>query len=354
LDLKIWDWRYKIGISKNVYNVVNEYVDILGFEDKIKYKYLMSFFSDIVSLDVILDLISSNDFKTVDKSDFYSIYELKLKILHIPDLLKNYYIKKCDDVINEKPNFKDFIEELYNTACNKSPAEINLKKFYKKLYENDFERVMKIINDIKKPNYKKTTKSIDPENIYEFLNKILTDVTNNKDTIERFGKFDYEIDDFEIQIKEGIGFAEWWNKELINGERDILILYKNVDSLNVDDFIHTIYHEVYPGHGHFYNLLRKKGFKNFDYGDFELIEGWATYAEWKAVDSNYAKLLQYRGSEFLKNSFSDCDFMDRTVCLYENKIKNGYSINEVVNSVLYFNQYPGFLEGYYLGGFLNI
>jgi len=43
---------------------------------------------------------------------------------------------------------------------------------------------------------------------------------------------------------------------------------------------------------------------NFDFGNLELIEGWATYFEWNTVDNGYSKLLKFRGAEYLKMSFS--------------------------------------------------
>lgn len=129
-------------------------------------------------------------------------------------------------------------------------------------------------------------------------------------------------------------------------------MYDNKDALNRDDFEYTIYHEIYPGHGQFYNYARMNSttIPKFDHGAMSLIEGWATYCEWNVKDTSYSRSLKERGKEFLDISIlKSIGCKDKIELIYNRNIKRGYTKEQAINSVLYFSQYPGFLESYYLG-----
>ena len=90
---------------------------------------------------------------------------------------------------------------------------------------------------------------INDKDIINNLNYYLSRISENKAIEKFFGK--NEVFDYDVKIENSLGYAEWWDRDLLDRTKDLLILYANKDSLNIDDFEHIIYHEIYPGHGYF-------------------------------------------------------------------------------------------------------
>ena len=97
-------------------------------------------------------------------------------------------------------------------------------------------------------------KKIKTENIMNDYLRIFNGFINNSLLQEKFG-VSMVNNNFAIEVENGNGFAEWWDRGLTNTQSDKLVIHKNLDSLNSNDFSYTILHEVYPGHGHFYNMV---------------------------------------------------------------------------------------------------
>jgi hypothetical protein len=152
---------------------------------------------------------------------------------------------------------------------------------------------------------------------------------------------------FQVEVVTGSGFGEYWPQELIDADRDRLVLFMNDDSRKLRNFLTTLRHEVYPGHGHFYKKMRQRRPKFFDHGAMALIEGWATWSEWGVAGDEFGKYT--RATRMRSLRYFDRSDVALGRDLAAGTIENGYSEGAARASVKYFFQYPGFGYSYTLG-----
>lgn len=347
--LNIWDWKYKIFLSDLVLEKVIDFTRYLNSEEKNIYKALIDFYSSFYSFDALLDIMLKEK-KNAGK--YLKISRLNInKAIEIPILLEDYYKQKIKKCFQNDKDIELELMKLLAMIIDKSNYCMQTKDIQKVIFGKHYNKIEKTIleNDaIIDKNM--GNKSIEIKDAKSYVNKLIADLNKNKKITTDFG--DYTPSEYDICVIKGVGFAEWWDRDLINSDKDKLVLYDNKDLLKKNDFEYTVYHEVYPGHGLFYNFVRanKTTIPNFDHGAMSLVEGWATFAEWNVKESQYTKILRNRAREFLSLSiFEKIDNKERIKRIYNNKIKSGYTKEQAINSVLYFTQYPGFMESYYMG-----
>lgn len=346
MNLDIWDWRYRISFLPEVFEKVATFSKKLERTEKGIFDTFIEFYREFSSFDMILNYLMESKWTSWSNTGIIKFEQLENKLLPISERLKNYYKNKCEECKKINLGLSDFIDELYNSASSKSPAVIDTEELFKEVTGKYFKEAKKIIDSSQPVEYQRNRVNMDKNHLVDELNEYINRVSNPE--MEKFfGK--NSVDDYDIEIKNDIGYAEWWNREALDRKKDKLILFVNDDSLNRDDFEYTIYHEIYPGHGHFYNYLRSNVGKYCDYGAIMLIEGWATYCEWAVKASDYSEILKSRGIQFLKTSFSNESSSNKIEKLCNSRIKSGYSESEALYTALHYDQYPGFLESYYMG-----
>lgn len=338
--LNIWDWRYQIFFHKEICKKVDTFKKSLTSTEQNIYEEIIQYYLSLYSISNLLDAVESHS----ENANEYILYAKKNidKILYTPNIIEESICARIESLENRLQ--KDFLDIL-NKSKNQTP-NFNIMDLYislfgenfmdkcKLLFHNDYifetldHGVNMSLNDIK-------------ESFYNFYNKTI----KNEMLIENYGVS--KVSNFDIKVKKNIGFAEWWDKSLADQAQDLLILYDNSDLKSANDFTYTIIHEVYPGHGHFYNYILKDDII-FDHGAIALIEGWATFAEWHTLPSKYAKQIRNNAICFLKESLIE-NVDDKAEKIYNRKISQGYSKKEAVRTVLYSTQYIGFIESYYLG-----
>lgn len=345
--LDIWDWKYKLLLSESTFEKVSTFIKDLKSDEKNIYKSIIEFYSSFYSFDVLLNLLSEQG---ADRKKIMSLAtKNREKAIKVPTLLKNYYIEKIKTI-----NVKDiYIEEelkyLLSSIIDDNTSCIKTDKIQNVIFGKYYPEIKKSIL-INNPISEKNKDLINVKDIKAYTEQLLSSIKKDKEVVSNFGKC--LIGEYDINVIKAIGFAEWWDKDLTNENKDLLVLYDNKDALNRDDFEYTIYHEIYPGHGQFYNYARMNSttIPKFDHGAMSLIEGWATYCEWNVKDTSYSRSLKERGKEFLDISIlKSIGCKDKIELIYNRNIKRGYTKEQAINSVLYFSQYPGFLESYYLG-----
>lgn len=179
-----------------------------------------------------------------------------------------------------------------------------------------------------------------------FVEQEMKKLTTDKKIIGRFGCC--SLDTYDTEMSNDTGYAEWWDRELLGGERDKLVLFTNSDSMFINDLKYTLIHEIFPGHGHFYHCLAHNSGHLFDHGAMALIEGWATYVEWNTVPSAYIQQIRQNGCAYLASCFSHTgDALAQSIL--DRKRALGFSDAESFRTITYATQYIGFLESYYMG-----
>ena len=340
-NILVWDWKYRIFFDEKIQSQVNNFIDCLQGDEQIIYNKIKNYFLSFYSLSILIDAIKSNP----QKAQEFIVYALMKKdnLIKTPKILCQSIaddIKKLDISEDSKSSISNLLE--YSVDCG---LEINYIDICKTIFGDWFslmiEEVMKI-TELQKLDHGEKLSVQDVSQLYQTFYKQLLEsaLLNNK-----FGSC--TIGSYETRIENGVGFAEWWDRELLQSKEDLLVLYTNVDSLNSNDLFYTIIHEMYPGHGHFYNAITHSGHL-VDHGAMSIIEGWATYVEWNSIESDYAKKCRNNALYFLKeNAINNVN--ERAERTYQRKIKQGYGESEALRTTQYATQYLGFLESYYYG-----
>src|SRR5690606_3808951 len=149
---------------------------------------------------------------------------------------------------------------------------------------------------------------------------------------------------FELEITSGDGFGEYWPVELRAEPQDALRLFRNPDARWQGVLHLTLIHEVL-GHALFYEFLRRARSPWCDHGAVALIEGWATWAEWRLhparIGPDQATLSWL---ELLDVSAGDAEGAVRQVTR-----RQGYSEARALRSLVSFSQFPAYQLSYVLG-----
>lgn len=352
MNLNIWDWKYRIFFEIDTRNQLDKFIYELSYDEVSVYERIRNFFLSFYSISLLLDAIE-RDMKKETEYIRYA-YENKDKLIYTPRIIIELLKKRIN---SNSFTQKDNLLELLMISQTLNPCLTN-DHYYEMLYG-------KALQDINNKYVDKEFmlmaiehgKKIKTENIMNDYLRIFNGFINNSLLQEKFG-VSMVNNNFAIEVENGNGFAEWWDRGLTNTQSDKLVIHKNLDSLNSNDFSYTILHEVYPGHGHFYNMVAHNEKMSFDHGAMSLIEGWATYVEWHSVVSDYVTQIKNNALIFLQESkIPNLDIrLDR---IYQRKINQHFTKANALQTVIYESQYRGYLESYYMGAlwieyFINV
>ena len=339
--LLVWDWKFKIFFNTALENEVDCFIHKLESDEKRIYMEMKQFYMSFYSMATLLDAISEHPEKT---NEYLEKAEMKKEqLIKTPKLLQGLFEEKvqalqvCEE---EKSRLGELLAFSLMTGYSKNYIEL-CELLYGELYSLMNAEVLSS-NGIRKVDHGEKIEVVEVSSLCrEYYQKL----NGNAELAEKFGHC--AIENYREEIAYGTGFAEWWDRDLIEEDNDLLILYANDDSLNENDLYYTIIHEMYPGHGQFYNVVAH-GDKLVDHGAMSIVEGWATYAEWNTVKSEYISSIRNNALYFLKESL-ERDVNVKAEQIVERKQKQGYSKAEAFRTVEYVTQYIGFIEAYYYG-----
>ncbi len=340
-SILVWNWRYRIFFNSKILADLEEFIESLKDGEKEIYNKIKDFYLGFYSISILLDEIEVSP----DRASDIIPYAQKRRnlLVQTPSMLYSFLRDRIvslniDDA--QKQQLYDLLESSLKTDYCVSYSEIAPFIFGETFYrmECDISRV----SQIEAIDHGEIIPSRRTQALQDDYYKKLK---NDLDLIKRFGAC--PIESYKIQVKPGSGFAEWWDRDLTSDNSDLLIIFTNSDSQNTNDLFYTIVHEMYPGHGFFYNNVAHTG-SLMDHGAMALIEGWATYAEWHAVESDYSKNIRNNSLYFLKE-MKEKDLNKRATKIYNKKLAQGYSETEALRTIDYATQYIGFLDSYYYG-----
>lgn len=346
LNINTWDWRYKVYFSNKIENEVEEYYCRLNKKLQGVYEGLLEFYKSFYTFGILLDSI-----KICDKNNIETIIDYAVKnkrdITYTPEILYKKYLSEINKLIIDN-NYKEVLKDLLSESLNGKIIYDNYKSILPLIFDNIYEDVKRIILSEGEMiiNFDHGSSiDDDPNQVLFQFNEIFKFLKKNNSLISKFGKLC--ISEFDKEVKVGTGYAEWWDESL-TGEKNKLILFSNHDSLYFSDLKYTIIHEVYPGHGHFYSSIKNSKNSRLDHGFLEIIEGWATYAEWNSIESTYIQSIRKNALNLIKNSIQE-DFKNYLKITYNNNKKKCLSEENNINSIINLSQYIGFTESYYWG-----
>lgn len=327
---KEWEWKYKIFFDSELKDSLISFYDQYKEDEKVILRELVDFYSGFFTFQILLDAL--NDDNLINENVIEKAQKNIDKILGLPKSLQDYYL-------NQIMQFEDYESDLkliLSKAIEKEFVNIN-KKVFNIVFGKYFDSLYKHISQISSNgiiDYNK--ENIESNNIKKLYYKLLCSLKENKKIANEYGQM--TNDDYDIILKNEDGFGEWWDKDIYDDyNRNTLILYKNKRSMNKDDFLYTIAHEVYPGHGYFFDRI-KNGNNDIllDSGAMFLIEGYATYVEFHIEITKYSQVLKQRYSKIALDMLEfNCE-----------DTKNSLEKN------IYMTQYIGYMESYYWGAFM--
>lgn len=343
MSLKCWNWRFRIFFDEELLAEVNDFLEQLEPAEKKIYSEIVKFYTGFYSVQILLDNISEQPERSAEYIE--EALRDRKKIIYLPDSLYEYYHKKITD-IHLPDDLKNKLYRILESAKNANSIYEEYLELCKIVYGPSFEKML----EVARREGDKTVavpRSVSVKNeIREVYEELYSKHTQNAELVEKFGES--KLSDFEVSVMPGQAFAEWWDEEIAPQGKDLLVLYQNEDSQYYNDLKYTIYHETYPGHGQFYRTLSDRRSHMFDHGAISIVEGWATYAEWHSEDSDYIRAVRKNALYFL-SLLSTQNFKSVDELLIQNKLKQGYSMDAALQSVVNATQSIGFAESYYYG-----
>lgn len=340
-NIIVWDWKYKIFFDKKVQFQVEKFIAGLQGEEKNIYNKIKDYYLSFYSLSILIDAIKNDPQKTQEFIDY--AWVKKDIVIKTPQIL---YQPLTNDIkkLGIPENSKSFINTLLTYSINYG-QEINYIDVCGTFFGDSFSVMIDEVMKVKKPQKLNHGEKLSAQNVADLYQIFYKQLCKNVCLNDNFGSC--AIISCGTKINNDVGYAEWWDRELLESKEDLLILHTNPESLNSNDLFYTIIHEMYPGHGHFYNTVTHSDHL-VDHGAMSIVEGWATYVEWNSIESDYAKTCRNNALFFLKgNAIGNIN--ERATRTYNQKIEQGYRTIEALRTTRYATQYLGYLESYYYG-----
>lgn len=327
--LKTWNWKYEIFFNPEIKKTVDSFEDKLPTNEKDLFKKQKDFYLSFYTMDLLLEAMDNEDLdkdvtikKALDSLNYCNKLDYRLYDLFVTEIKENYSDYE-----------KDLLEILNHSK--KTNYQINFDNYLlDNINEKDYLKVKEKVNQVSQLEFledHEEAELLTDNNMVDLYEKTMGKLSENIELHQFFGK--PIKSEFDIVVKKSSGYGEWWDKNLYDEYlNDTLVLYEN-NEISKNDFIYTIIHEVYPGHGYFFKKVMENN-QVFDTGAFLLVEGYATYVETNSVKSAYSNNLKIRYAKILKSVF-----------------QNNY--NDLPNSLIReLNQKIGHIESYYFGSFL--
>lgn len=328
-QLKYWDWRYRVFFDAELRDEVRAFIEKLEPQERSLYNELLNFHTRYYSP---LQLSNALYDERLDNATVLSLANNNVTgLLYTPDFLK---IELHPDAEEYKHMARHGVDAMYQ---------------YRRLIAKMFEHWLPAIKETTfNGAVEKDVAHGVPVGMFNpaEIDTLCQTQAADKWTTSMFGESKVP-EEYIIDLTNDEGFGEWWDKGLTSEALDRLVLHHNRESAYSEDVKHTLLHEVYPGHGHFYAAVKNPD-KFFDHGALELVEGWATFAEWNAKMSLYGSSVRSNSLCFLRDFF-DARMQDRVVeaCLRGERIgASGEFVNKLLCDM---TQYIGYREAYYLG-----
>lgn len=320
-----WLWRFRASFC-DISAIKKE---VNRNQSNINYNKIIDLFSDVFFLLPFIEYLEENQIEQIPQFILEQIHSSK-QIQYIPTEL-NYII---EERIHElEPKIKNKLVDLLALA-NESQFVFSQNDFYKiTLPPGFYEILMKFKPDFSKVDVLKKDQKINLRQVKKITEEFV---------------IEHSIKELSVNYKDlKSGWAEYWPKDLINKEKNLLLINTSNELISEENLINTLKHELYPGHGEFYNRVSRKKF--FDDSSSIIIEGWATYSElYKLPEDRQKKLIEsWMTSAALQ---INCHPNDEKV--KKLLFKKGYSERTVDLVILNNYQMPTYSSSYNIGALL--
>ncbi|MES2206858.1 MAG: hypothetical protein V4525_08690 [Pseudomonadota bacterium] len=336
-SIKPWDWHYRVGFDHSLAEHIRGVIKALGSQPESSLlSEQLTFFSSMISIAALCDAVEEAPGKI---ESFLAAIEHH-QLLHLPAVLSQHLTDRVSQLsvpLSAKKEMNHLIKAAENSVFENHHETIFCPVFGAGLDH----LISKQIASMPSPLVDK----IIPRNALKSTVHHLLDRLMAQSIPEGFE----EVKDikFEVVVKEGLGFAEYWPAELLEHTQNQLIIFDNPEQLKQGALQATLVHEVL-GHGFFYFLKEKSNAQLLDHGAMCLIEGWATWCEWHILSTPFSQAFRAARLAGLR-WFHEKDTGKLLHGIAEDMRKLGYAEEIVQSTLLYYFQYPGFSFSYTLG-----
>ena len=336
-SIRPWDWHYRVGFDHNLVEHIRSVMKALGSQqESVLLSKKLTTFSSMISIAALCDAVE----ETPENIEIFLQAIERHKLLHLPAVLSQHLTDRVSQLavpLFAKKEMNDLIRAAKNTAFKNHNEAI-----FRPLFGSALDYLIaKHINVMPTP----PVDTIIPHSELKSTVHYLLDILLMHSIPEGFE----EVKDltFELVVKEGQGFAEYWPAELLEQTQNQLIIFDNPEQLKQCALQATLVHEVL-GHGFFYFLKEKSNAQLFDHGAMCFIEGWATWCEWHVLSTPFSQAFRAARLAGLR-WFYEKDTNKLLHGIAEDMRKLGYAEEIVQSTLLYYFQYPGFSFSYTLG-----
>lgn len=321
--LNIHNWRERIFFDENVLRQVNEFIDTLpeaerAIECKVRDFYL-SFWSPAMLLDACKGSPENAD-KFIEKAEANKDIVAYTPERAVKAMMWSFMACETREQLRRVRALVKYAQE-HGRIISTAPL-------WKAVFGDDWEY----------PEPPAELLPIDRGHQLSDLpvKETLVELVSDPSLISRFGN--NLPGDYDIRVMHSEEIFGAWNPAFLTGrEKDELVIYEQPSLCTEHEFLHTLLHEFYPGHRHFYKSVGLA-----DQGAMTLVEGWATFVEWYCGEPEYCRALR-------NNTLYILSLRDKPEELYACRLAQGYGERNGNTHVMYATQYPGLYEAYTLG-----
>lgn len=336
-----WDWRYRVGFDSSLHNAVHRTARSHATPAEAEIlDGILDWASGFVSLDALLTAVEKQPRDSMPL--LASVDERKL--LPVPRALDAYFAKRLDTasarlLAPARRRLASLLE-----AARGAPFPNHHRPVFEITLGSELDELLSeaaCVPAKRRPESRALHVRESRKFVHHFLRRLRAD----RGVRDRFGAVD--LAPFEVEIRPGPGFAEYWPAELRSGAgTDQLVIFENQDSLRAGDLCVSLAHELAPGHGLFFQRARRQP-GLVDYGAMSLIEGWATFCEWHALADPHSSFA--RASRLALLRFLDRSDHEVAAEIFAEVCRQGYSQSLGLRALLHHFQYPAYEFSYSLG-----
>lgn len=334
--LDVWDWRYRVGFDLTLREKVRKHIQALDSpQEQQTLEAILEWGISFISLDALLAYPDSEAIKRLRADP-----STRERILHVPSSLVPYFERKvqASDAAHD-------LRQLLHDATS-APYRNLQWPLFEATFGSELLLLLKTARLIpyESPPPLVTVRGTELVELVRRFTDRLKGIAGMESLLRQ-----YPVPAFQTEVVDGeTGYAEYWPTELApEQQHDKLILYRSDALMDQDTLQSTLFHEIYPGHGMFYDVIKKNRPPFFDHGAITLIEGWATWCEWTYHESGYARHARSTRARFLDTFYvSDAE---EAVSLIDELRTEREALDSREEQLSLFFQYPGFAASYALG-----
>jgi hypothetical protein len=277
-----WDWRYRVGFDRELSGTILSACKRLPPQQRIVLAATHAWATSFVSLDALIDAVGTG---TIDPEAIHTVQPDA--VLHLPaDLAPWIQSKARQYAARIGSSGMSALENLIEIAATQPYLSKHLDLF-SLVFGDELDALLQsaannVLHD------RPAAKTITRDEIIALTEDFGAQLLRSPRTARWITSHGFPHFTTKFVADDG-WYGEYWPIDLAaDAVDDQLIIYTGEQNRDEHALLSTLSHEVFPGHGLFYKLIKEKNASFIDHGATCLIEGWATWCDWHTFENAYA------------------------------------------------------------------